>query len=547
MPNPTIRDIPKTLPTIPATIQTLAQSVIQLEDIAQKTGLAFTYQSGASAELVLADTMGGGVALLDYDRDGWIDVYFINGAQLPIDPQNPPKPNRLFRNLGNGSFQDVTDRAGVPGRGYGMGAAVGDYDRDGFPDLFITGLGDTTLYRNRGDGTFEDVTEAAGVHSNLWSTAAAFADLDNDQDLDLVVITYVSADPRTDKPCRDYAGGTIHCSPGRYIAQPDLLFRNDGNGRFTNVSQASGIATPTEGRGLGLAIAHLDDDNQLDLFIANDACPDFLFRNAGNLQFDETAANAGVAFNGAGLATGSMGVVAQDLDGDHEIDLFITNFLNEPNSLFRGLGNGLFADVGFAAGIAAPSRAVTGFGNAALDFDNDGRLDLFITNGSTDDQPWINSPMRQRPLLHKNLGDGRFSVENIQDQPWAQPTVGRGLAAGDLDNDGRVDLVLVRRDQPAQLLKNNTPGGHWLTLELHPRKSTNPPVGARAVVHSAGDSQTRWVTAGTGYLSNHDPRLFFGLGDKPTVDQIQIHWPSGQVQTIEKTNANQILKITEPE
>ncbi len=339
-------------------------SRIRFEDIAERSGVRFQYDPGATSRLFIADTMGGGVALLDFDDDGWLDIYLVNGCALPFDPQSPPRPNKLFRNRGDGTFTDVTERAGVGGRGYGMGCVVGDYDNDGHDDLFVTGLNQTVLYRNQGDGTFADVTATAGVASSRWTTAAGFGDLDGDGDLDLVVVTYVEADPESVLECRDKFGKLIHCNPDRFPSQFDQLFRNNGDGTFTDVSRQAGIEVP-EGRGLGLAIADLDGDGRLDLFVANDGTANFLFRNRGGLQFEEVGLNSGVAYSGAGEPTGSMGVVAEDLNSDGRIDLFHTNFINQSSSLRWNLGGGLFTDGTLAANLAAPSRSMTGFGTVA--------------------------------------------------------------------------------------------------------------------------------------------------------------------------------------
>ena len=359
-----------------------------------RAGVRFQYDAGATPRLFIGDTMGGGVALFDFDDDGWLDIYFVNGCALPFDGQSPPRPNKLYHNRGDGTFEDVTHRAGVGGRGYGMGCAVGDFDNDGHDDLFVTGLNQTVLYRNRGNGTFADVTAQAGVTSSRWTTAAGFGDLDGDGDLDLVVVTYVEADHEAVLECRDKFGKLIHCNPDRFPAQFDQLFRNNGNGTFTDVSRQAGIEVP-EGRGLGLAIVDLDGDGRLDLFVANDGTANFLFRNRGGLQFEEIGLTAGVAYDGEGEPTGSMGVVAEDLNSDGRIDLFHTNFINQSNSLRWNLGGNLFTDGTLAANLAAPSRSLTGFGTVALDVDNDGTLDLFVANGHTDDQPWFNTPMAQ--------------------------------------------------------------------------------------------------------------------------------------------------------
>ena len=494
--------------------------------------------------------MGGGVALFDYDGDQRLDVYFINGGPLPPDPSRAGR-NKLYRNLGDGRFEDATERAGVAGKGYGMGCAVGDYNGDGWDDLLLTGLGSVVLYRNRGDGSFEDVTESSGIAAAfafksrpwLWSTAAGFGDLDRDGDLDLFVVCYAEADPHRAQPCLDNAGKPIHCSPGVFTAQPDLLLRNDG-GRFVDVSQAAGVAD-SGGRGLGLAIVDLDGDGLLDLFVANDGSPDFLYRNRGGLKFEDIALSAGAAVNASGRATASMGTAADDLDGDGLLDLFVTNFINEPNSFFKGLGQGGFADVSAHAGLSAPSLSKTGFGVAAFDADNDGRLDLFIANGHVDDQPWINTPMAQEPLFHRGAGDGRFAT--ISAPEFARPFAGRGLAAGDLDGDGRVDLAMVQRDGPAQVWRNVSEAGHWLGVRVGGPKMKRPgsAIGAKVICKAGERSWTRWVAAGAGYLSRHEHEsvVRFGLGAVERVDVVEIQWSDGMTQRMENVRADRIAEF----
>ena len=334
--------------------------------------------------------------------------------------------------------------------------------------------------------------------------------------------------------------------PARFPAQADLLFRNNGDGTFADVSRESGIDAAPDGRGLGLAIADLDGDGRLDVFVANDLSPDFLFLNRGGLRFEEAGMAAGVALNGSGRATASMGVVADDLDGDGRTDLFVTNFLNEPNTLFHNLGGGLFADATLAANLATSSLTVTGFGVAAPDFDNDGHPDLFITNGHVDDQPWLNSPMAQPPQAFLGLGGGRFGAVGGSDSPYlSRRVVGRGLAAGDLDNDGRVDLVVVHRDSPAAVLRNRTPGGHWLGLRLRGTRSGSTPVGARVTCRSGGREQVRILSSGTSYLSSHDLRLWFGLGTSTRVESLHVRWPSGLEQDFSDLPADSILELRE--
>lgn len=518
---------------------------VRFEDVAGRAGLVFRYDAGATDEKFIADTMGGGVGLIDYDEDGWLDVYFVNGCPLSFDPASPPTPNKLFRNRRDGTFEDMTDRAGVAGRGYGMGCVVGDYDGDGHDDLFVTGLGRTILYRNRGDGSFEDVTERAGVGSPRWTTAAGFGDLDGDGDLDLVAVTYVQADPRTAPACRDQDGRRMHCLPAYFPDQFDHLFRNNGDGTFTDVSREAGIEVP-RGPGLGLAIADLDGDDRLDLFVGNDMAPCHLFRNLGGLRFEEVGVAAGVAYDGSGQTTATMGVVADDLDGDGLIDLFHTNFLNEPNTFLRNLGGGLFADETARVDLDAPSRGVTGWGTAAFDADNDGRLDLFVANGHLDYQVSQRRPMAQPPHLYLGQADGKFTLAPESASPYlARRLVGRGLAAGDLDNDGRVDLIVVHSDAPAALLHNATEGGRWLGVLLRGTADRRTPIGARVTCKAGGRTTVRWLTSGTSYLSANDPRLWFGLGTAAKVEQLEVRWPSGKVQSWSDLPPDRILEIRE--
>ena len=543
---PLLRARPLMAKAASTTTQSHDASNIHFEDISANAGVEFRYDSGARGDLFVVDTMGGGVALIDVDSDGFLDIYFINGCRLPIDPAKPIAPNRLFRNKGDGTFEDSTAKAGVGGKGYGMGAAVGDYDNDGHDDLFVTGFGQTVLYHNRGDGTFEDVTDKAGVSSNRWTTAAGFGDLDSDGDLDLMVVTYVDADSKTAHPCRDQSGGAIHCSPGYFAAQFDQLFRNNGDGTFTDISREAGIEV-ANGRGLGLAIFDFDGDGKLDLFVANDASPNFAFRNLGGLKFEEVGMESGLGVDGSGKATASMGVVANDLNNDGRIDIFHTNFLNEGSTLRLNLGKGLFVDATTGTLLDAPSRAATGFGAAALDLENDGKPDLFVANGHVDDQTWVNSPMAQPAHLFANLGNGAFRPLGAEVAPYfASPHVGRGVAAGDLDNDGLVDLVVIHRDAPASILKNRAkPSGNWLKVNLKGTKSGKTPIGAKLVVKAGPSSWTDWVTSGTSYLSANDRRNHFGLGNARSVDSLEIVWPSGHRQTLRDLKANQIVTITE--
>lgn len=526
-------------------VASAAGTRIRFEEVAKSAGLIYHYDCGQTPNLFVGDTMGGGVGLIDYDGDGWLDIYFVNGCSLPVDPAHPPQPNRLFRNLGGMRFVETTGHAGIAGRGYGMGCAVGDFDQDGRDDLFVTGLSGTILYRNRGDGTFEDLTTRAGVHSARWSTAAGFADLDMDSDLDLYVVTYLDADPRDGLECRDRSGRLIHCQPERFAAQRDHLFQNNGDGTFTDVSREAGI-DQSEGRGLGLAIADFDGDDRLDIFVANDGTANHLFRNLGGLRFEDVAITAGAAYDAMGQPTASMGVVADDLNADGNIDLLHTNFINQGSTLRWNGGQGFFVDGSLAANLAVPSRSRTGWGVAAADFENDGDLDLFVANGHVDDQPWLNTPMAQLPQLFVADDTGRYQEAGAEASPYLTRRVtGRGLAAGDLDHDGRMDLVIVHRDGPAAILHNQSNGGHWLGVQLRSKQYATRPIGARVTCQAGGRSMVRWITSGTSYLASSDPRIFFGLASSAMVEELKVRWPSGREQSWSNLAADRIIELGE--
>jgi tetratricopeptide (TPR) repeat protein len=499
------------------------------------TKLQYQYLSFADPkELRIADVMGGGAIVADFNLDGHMDILFPGSWNLNdvADPKTKSTTKLYFARPAeeitsdNIEFIDVTDRSGLNENGYWMGAAVGDFNNDETPDIFMTGYGRSILFKNRGDGTFEDVTQKAGVLTDRWTTTAAFADLDADGDLDLYAVTYVDAPSANPEICLDNLNRHIHCSPGKFPAQPDLLWENLGNGTFRDISTESGIAIPPNGRGLGMAVADLDDDGRLDIFVANDASPNFYFHNEGGLKFTEKAAEAGLAVDGSGKATASMGVVAADLDEDGLIDIFHTNFINEPNTFRKNLGKGLFTDATFAAGLSASSLSRTGFGTVSFDADLDGHTDLFIAHGHLDDQPHIQTPMAQKPLFYRGLGKKGFQVipEN-QIEYLTRNVVGRGMASADFNNDGRVDLLVVHRDDPAVLLKNESQiSVKWLGITLV-KNGSPPPAGTKIKVICNNKIQSTWAVPGTSYLSASDPRFVFGLDRKATEAVVEIYWP----------------------
>jgi tetratricopeptide (TPR) repeat protein len=519
----------------PRTADPALPPAITFRDDAPGAGLAFTFDSGQTPLHQMPEPLGGGVGLIDYDGDGWLDVYCVQGGRFP-----PPEgaearafQDRLFRNRRDATFEDVTEATGLarlPG-GYGYGVAVGDYDDDGHPDLFVTRWRSCTLYRNRGDGTFEDATERAGLSGDpAWPTSAAFADLDGDGDLDLYVCRYLRWDERNPKVCRDaQTSAYISCSPRDQPALTDLLLRNDG-GRFVDVTEAAGLARiDADGRGLGVLAAHLDDDRRIDLFVANDMTANFLLRDRGTLQYEDDAPAAGVAGSADGGYRAGMGVACGDLNGDGRPELAVTNFYGEGTTLYQALGQGLYADRSTATGVAAPSRYRLGFGAVIADFNNDRRNDLLTANGHLDQIPDI--PYKMPLQLFAGQADGTLrDVTDRAGEAARRPRLGRGLALGDLDNDGRLDAVVIDQNAPVALLRNTSEGaGHWVTLALQATATNRDAVGAVVALVAGGGRQVDQRIGGGSYLSASDPRLHFGLGGAERVESVEVTWPSGRV------------------
>ena len=512
---------------------------IAFRDDAEAAGLRFTFDNGRSPLRQLPETTAGGVGLLDFDGDGWLDVYAIQGGPFPPDPSRPSPGDRLFRNRGDGTFEDATERAGLATtpRGFGQGIAVGDFDGDGRPDLFLTRWRSYILLRNRGDGTFEDATERAGLGGDRdWPTSAAFADLDNDGDLDLYVCHYLRWDAEHPTPCKRTSTTAAlvepdrpydYCMPHPFPALPDHLFRNDG-GRFVDVSAGAGIVD-RDGRGLGVVAADVDEDGLIDLFVANDTTANYLFHNLGGLKFEEVGLPAGVACNAEGAFQAGMGTACGDLDGDGKPDLAVTNFYGESTTFFRNLGGGMFADQTSAVGLSAPSRFLLGFGVAFLDVNDDGRLDLATANGHViDERP--NFPYEMPAQLLLGGADGRLADASASaGPPWRVPRVARGMAVGDLDNDGRIDLLLMAQQAPLAYFHNRSAGGHSITLRLEGTASNRDGVGAVVTLTAGGRRQVVPRLGGGSFQSAADPRVRFGLGTADRADSVEVRWPSGRI------------------
>lgn len=525
-------------------------------DITDKLGIHFEQKASKTSRKYLLETMGSGVAVFDYDNDGRLDIFFANGARIddPMPRGSIPQKdglaywNRLYHQKQDGTFEDVTEKAGLAGAGYSTGVAVGDYDNDGFDDLFVAGYGHSTLYHNNGDGTFTDVTASAGVGGSGWATSAAWVDYDNDGRLDLIVARYMIWDFDDIYCGHREEGFRSYCHPDLFKPAPVLLYHNDGNGKFTEVSHQAGIDKPA--KGLGLAIADFDHDGWMDIFLANDSIPEYLFHNKGNGTFEEIGLPSGAGLDGGGATFAGMGVDFEDYNNDGWPDVIVTNLANQKYALYTNAGDGTFDYATLTTGLGAISLLHSGWGVRFLDYDNDGWKDLFIVQSHVMDTIEVNEPhlrYLESPLLLWNDRGKRFvDVSSQSGEVFQHKWASRAMAVGDLDNDGHVDVIFNSIDGPGIVLHNETPDrNHWISLKLVGRKSNRDGIGAQVKLVAASGTQYATVTTTSSYQSSGDRRLHFGLGADTSVNRLNIRWPSGVAQVLSDLKADQTITVTE--
>jgi len=522
---------------------------------ASTSGITWKHSNGRSTNYYLPETTGAGCAFIDYDNDGWMDIYLVNSGRCDFYDSNPPLRNALYHNNRDGTFSDVTEKAGVPGGGYGMGVAVGDYDGDGFPDLYVTQYGSSILYHNNGDGTFSDVTQKAGITAPGWASSAVWFDYDNDGRLDLFVCRFVDFSKEKNKFCGNSATNErYYCVPRVYDPMPSWLFHNNGDGTFTDVSKESGIAQ-YPGKAWGVVACDVNNDGHMDLFVANDTVANFLLLNKGNGQFTDIGTEAGVAYNAEGSPRSGMGVDAADYDGDGWMDLFVANVDREMYSLYRNNHDNTFDDQALPTGIGKTTILMSGWGLKFFDFDNDGNLDLFLANGHPDDkvetrdrEVQYSEPM----LLFRNTGPGSkpgfTNVSAAAGAVFNERFAARGMAIGDFDNDGAVDvLVAVNNGAPVLLRNTATAGTHWLGIQLVGQRANRDAIGASVIWQAGAFKRHRVKVGGGSYLASHDPRMVLGIGSRTKIDWVEVKWPrpSGLVERFYDLPIDRYVTITE--
>ena len=524
-----------------------AAGKISLTAVTEAAGLEFHHVDGRSGQRYFLETVGSGTAFFDYDGDGLIDIYFVNGADLPGFSSPAPPTNRLYRNNGDGTFTDVTEQAGVGDTGYGAGCAVGDYDNDGNLDLYVTNFGANVLYRNNGDSTFTDVTQHAGVGDDRWSLGCAFADYDNDSFVDLYVTNYIDFHFETHTNCTQ-KGVATYCPPESFEGVPDTLYRNNGDGTFTDVTTTADVYNK-DGKGMGIVFGDYDNDGDVDCYVGNDAGENFLYNNRGDGTFTNVGWMAGVEADENGNVQGTMGVDFGDYDNDGLLDLIALNYQQQPNALYRNDNGGFFTDLSFVAGMAE-SLPYVGWGVDFFDVDNDGDKDLLIANGHLQDtvekyDDTTTYPQHNHLLI--NNGHGHFTNESVKAGSGLQSRrVSRGIATGDYDNDGDLDMLISNANDTAQLLRNDGGNqGNWILIRTVGTRSNRAGIGTRVKIQAGDLTQIDEVRGGSGYLSQNDLRLHFGIGTHERIDRIEVKWSSGIVDIIRDVTPNQIIIITE--
>ncbi len=527
-----------------------AETPVVFEVVTTQAGIHFQHLNGATPEKYMPETMGAGGLFFDYNNDGWPDIFIVDGGSL-VDPElNRRARSRLYRNDRDGTFTDVTEQSGIKNVGYGMGACAADYDNDGWADLYMTNFGRNVLYHNNGDGTFTDVTEKAGVGLNSWSTGCAFADVDNDGFVDLFVVNYVDFSLKNNKYCGDPVRNVrAYCHPNVYNGIPNHLFHNNGDGTFKDITKQAGLYT-TAGKGMGVVFGDYNNDGWVDIFVANDSVPNFLYQNQGNGTFKELGFLAGAAVNANGQPGAGMGTDMADYDNDGLPGIIVTHLDMQSNTLYRNLGGGLFQDVSYESGQGEPSLPFVGFGTAFFDFDNDGYLDVAIANGDVLDNASYfrdTASYPQRNTLFHNEGNGTFKEVGLAGGAgFALVKVSRGLAVADFDNDGDLDLLITNNGQTADLLRND--GGsrnNFLMVRNVGTKSNRDGIGARLKLTVGSRSQSREVRAGSSYLSQNDMRVHFGLGQATRADRLEVRWPSGIIDVMENLAVDQMITVRE--
>ncbi len=530
-----------------------ASAKISFEDELGNSKIGFQLRNSISPQRYSIETMMGGVAVLDYNNDGLLDIFFTNGAAIPsLEKSDSSYFNRLYRNNGNGTFSDVTDKAGLQGIGYSMGAAAADYDNDGYVDLYVAGFNRNQLMHNNGDGTFKDVTEKAGVVGNVpgigkaWAVTAGWFDYDNDGFLDLLVINYLKYDIANCKLC-EIKGIRTYCSPGNFEGTPNILYKNNGDGTFTDVSERSHMAKYI-GKGMGVAFADYDNDGFMDVFVSNDTWPNFLLHNSGDGTFKDVALETGTDYTSDGSAVAGMGAEFRDLNNDGLPDIFHTAMVTDGFPLYKNTG-GQFEDITNISGLSAFSRRLTAWGTGAFDFDNDGYKDLFTANAAILDNEMevVNRPYRMPAGLLRNNGDFTFTdLSASAGSSFADPRAHRGAAFADFNNDGKIDIIVTAlNDKPQLFLNRSKNENHWIILNLIGTKDNRDGIGTKIKLSTMNGVQYNHATTAVGYSSSSDKRVHFGVGNATVIDKIELQWPSGVKQVLLHVKADQVLTITE--